>query len=202
MLESRNDPYWDLINFSHIKQFLCDVDDFGNRSKAETVFANFDEHIVPKLSSLEKSVIHGDLNGLNIILRREPTGSTYQLAGVIDFGDTFKACTIFDLGICLAYLMLENMDPIHCPTAIEFVGPLIAGYHHIMPLGDSELNSLYHLVLARCVQSAVMAAHSFKAEPWNNYILTGAEKAWALVDLMLSMRKEVVDEIWKNFYSV
>lgn len=146
------------------------------------------------------AIIHGDFNGLNIILdKKQPASSAYHVAGVIDFGDALKTCTIFDLGICLAYIMLENVNPFHCSNVVEFVGPLIQGYHSILPLSANEFDSLYYLVLARCVQSAIMGAHSFKAEPWNTYLLTTPEKAWTLIDLLFNMKKEVVDRTWETY---
>ena len=76
---------------------------------------------------------------------------------------------------------------------------LAQGYHAVFPLTPDEFDSLYYLALARCVQSAIMGAHSFKAEPWNTYLLTTPEKAWTVVDFLLSATKEVVDRTWKRF---
>ena len=187
------------MHFLNVKEFLDDIDDPVRKSNAETVFKNFEECVVPKLASFEKTVIHGDFNGQNIILNKKLPTDTYHVAGVIDWSDSCKSCTIFDLGICLAYLMVENLKPVHCCSVVEFVGPLIGGYHRILPLSADEFDSLYHLVLARCVQSAVMGTHNFKAEPWNTYLLLTPEKAWSLVEILLDARKEKVDTIWKSY---
>lgn len=156
--------------------------------------------MAPRLPTLGKGIIHGDVNGLNIILSRKlPASDICDLSGLIDFGDCAGSCTIFDLGICLAYIMLENMDPIYCSSAVEFVGPLIHGYNSILPLTPDEFDCLYYLVLARCVQSALNGQHAFKAEPWNDYLLITPNKAWKLVDTLLSTSKIEVDRIWKTF---
>ena len=155
----------------------------------------FQQNVVPRMPSLQKGIIHGDFNGLNIIVRKN-SSDAYNLVGVIDFNDCTKTCTVFDLGICLAYLMLENMDS---PSVVEFVGPVIRGYHSILPVSTDEFDCLFYIVLGRCIQSAVNGEHSFKAEPWNQYILTTPRKAWKLVDMLLDITKQGVDTIWKKY---
>jgi Ser/Thr protein kinase RdoA (MazF antagonist) len=176
------------------------VDDPDRKSKAEVIFKYFDDYVVPKIPCFGKGIIHGDCNGLNIILDKKHNNSLYEVAGVIDFGECIASPTVFDLGTCLPYIMMENMNPYHCSNAIEFVGPLIQGYDSVLPLNSDEFDSLYYLVLARCIQTAVLGAHCFKAEPWNTYLLTTPEKAWTLVDLLLSTSKEVVNETWKKYF--
>jgi Ser/Thr protein kinase RdoA (MazF antagonist) len=183
--------------FSHVESYLDSISDIDRRSKAEIVFRYFEKHVVPKIPSFEKGIIHNDFNGWNIIMDKQHTTSdAYEVAGIIDFGDSVGSCTVFDLGICLAYLMMENL---HCSSVVTFVGPLIQGYHSVLPLNLDEFDSLYYLVLARCVTSGVMGADAFKAEPWNTYLLISLEKAWTLLDLLLNTRKDAVDAIWKNF---
>lgn len=182
------------MTFTSVKEFLSDVADPGRRSKAEIVFKFFEDYVMPKIPSFAKAIIHGDCNGMNVIVKKQTT--KYDLAGLIDFGDSGKNCTIFDLGISLAYIMIENLK---CSSVIDFVGPMIQGYHSILPLSVEEFESLYYLVLARCVQSAIMGAHSFKYEPWNTYLLMTPEKAWTLIDLFLSTGKEVVDRTWRTY---
>ena len=181
-----------------MKELLKEFDDSKKINVAEKVIKMFEENVVPKIPSLEMGIIHGDYNGLNIILKRNST-ECYDIVGLIDFNDSLKTCKIFDLGICLAYIMLENLDPSTSPNVVEFVGPIIRGYHSILPLSTDEFDSLYYLVLARCIQSAVNAALAFKAEPWNSYLLTTPSKAWRLVDVLLDTTKHEVDRIWKKY---
>ena len=177
-----------------------DVDDCEKRNLAETVLKSFKENVVPKMPLLTHTTIHGDVNGQNIIVRRRAEDdSTYSLAAIIDFDDSSQSYTIFDLGIGLAYIMLENPNPVRCSSVVEFVGPLIAGYNSILPISSEEFDCLYYLVLARCIQSAVLGLHSYKAEPWNDYLLLSPSKAFALVNLLLGFTKEEVDRLWKTF---
>lgn len=197
-MESRVNTYWDIFHFLNVEPFISEVnDDPSKKAIAEIVFKSFKEYLVPKIPSLNKSIIHGDFNGLNIVLTKKL--DLYDIAGVIDFGDCMKSCTIFDLGISLFYLMVENMDPVHCSSPVEFSGPAIQGYHSILPLSVDEFDCLYHIVLTRSVQSALLGMNSFRSEPWNKYLLTTIDKGWAIADMLLSTSKEEVDRIWKTF---
>ena len=177
-----------------------DVDDCEKRNLAEIVLKSFKENVVPKMPLFTRSIIHGDGSGQNIIVRRRAEDdSTYSLAAIIDFEESVHSCTIFELGICLAYIMLENPNPVRCSSVVEFVGPLIAGYNSILPISSEEFDCLYYLVLARCIQSAVLGLHAHKAEPWNDYLIMTPSKAFALVNLLLGFTKEEVDRLWKTF---
>lgn len=178
---------------------IQDLDDSKKRSNATTILKYYEEYVAPKIPSFKTGFIHGDPNGNNIIVKPDTKEGDYSLIGLIDYGDCLYSCTIFDLGICLAYMMFENLNPVHCSSTVEFVGPLIHGYNSILPLDPDEFDSLYYLVLARCVQSAVMGEYSFKAEPWNAYLIISPKKAWALIEVLLSTSKENVDLIWRTF---
>ncbi len=184
-----------------MKKYLQDLDDSSQISNGSKIFSAFEEHISPKIPSLRKGIIHGDLNGLNIVLKRQHSakGNEYSVAGFIDFNDCVKTCVIFELGISLAYIMQENLEPVHCSNAMEFVGPLISAYNSVLPLSAEELDCLYYLVLARCCQTALNGTRAHKVEPWNSYLLTTPQKSWVLVDMLLNFPKSKVDNIWKNY---
>ena len=164
---------------------------------AECVLDNFEKHILPKMSTFKKGIIYGDANGLNIIVRKDASGD-YQMAGMIDFGDTLSSYYIFDLGILLAYIMIENLDLEDGRSPIEFVVPLLRGFLDAFPLSSEEINCLYYITMARCCQSALNGVYSFKQEPWNTYVMITPAKCWRLIELMLKTPKEEVDKIWAN----
>ena len=180
------------------KKFLKEIDDPNKRSKAERIFKSFQKDVSPKIPTFTKSIIHNDPSGFNIIMTL--ADNTCHLAGLIDFGGSCKSCCIFDLGISLAHIMLENLEPVTCSSVIEFVGPLISGYNSILPLSTDEFDVLYYLVLTRCLQAAVMGEIAYKAEPWNTYLLSIPQKAWLLIDKFLfTTSKGKIKEVWKNY---
>ena len=194
-IESRQDRPWDFLYFLDMRELLHLT---SNRDNAEKVMNAFEKYVNPKILGFRQSIIHGDMSGANIVLNSmfSENEKRYYFASFIDFGECTKTCTVFDLGISLAYIMMENLRPVTCSNMVEFVSPLISGYSSVMPLSEEEQDSLYYLVLARCCQSAMNGEISFKEEPWNTYLLTTVKKGWLVVDELLSMPKEIVDQAW------
>lgn len=164
---------------------------------AELVLDVFEKHVCPKIPNFKKGIMHGDGNGLNIIIQKDSVGD-YQMVGLIDFGDCVFSCYIFDLGILLAYVMAENLDLENGMSPIEFVGPIVRGYTKAFPLSKEEIDCLYYITMARCCQSCLNGALNFKREPWNTYLLKSPAKCWRVIELMLSTSKEKVDKIWTS----
>ena len=194
-LETRTLAQWDLSQFLTYRKYLHFLSTNKERELAKYVLDSFEKHIYPKLSSFKKGIIYGDANGLNIIVRKDSVGD-YQMAGMIDFGDCVNSCYIFDLGILLAYLMMENLEIQNGMSPVEFVGPVLRGYTDAFPLSREELDCLYYIVMARCCQSALNGTYSFKQEPWNTYLLITPAKCWTLIELLLNTCKEEVDRLW------
>ena len=193
---------WDLVHFPKLKRYLEQIEDPKNKENARKVIQDYEDHVIPIIPSLRTGIIHGDLNGLNIVLQDElPADEGYHVAGFIDFNDAIKACVIFELGISLAHIMFENLHPVTCSSVVEFVGPMIRAYNSVFPLSAQELDCLYYLVLARCCQVAINSVQCFSAEPWNSYMIDRNDQKWRLIDYMLSVPKSEVDRIWSRYIS-
>ena len=184
------------MKFLDVQQYMDCLDDPKEREIAEKVVSDFKEHVAPKIPTFKKGIIHGDANGLNIVVKKSDASDEYELAGIIDFGDCVHSCYIFELGILLAYTMLENIEPVSGGSPIEFVVPLLRGFVQAFSFSQEEISSLYYVAMARCCQSAVLGTLSFKKEPWNTYLLTTPRKSWKLLQLMLDTSKEEVEQKW------
>ena len=79
----------------------------------------FDAHAVPRLSTLRKSVIHGDWNEYNVLVDEDVRARDREVVGAIDFGDLVHSYTIGDLAIALAYAMLAKANPL--AAAVDIV---------------------------------------------------------------------------------
>ena len=185
---------WDLTYF--VPNTRKKIIDLPHKSAVEKVIKKFEEVVSPRLPSLRKSIIHYDANGMNAVVC--PTETSYVFKSFIDFGDCIKTCTVFELAICLCYIMVYNLKPVTCSNSVELVGPIISGYNSVLPLSEEELDCLYYLVLARCCITGVNGEICYKAEPWNNYILMSAE-CWMLVDELNAISKEEVDRVWRKY---
>ena len=193
---------WDLMECLEVKKYIRDIEDRSQRNCLRKILKVFEEDVSPRIPSFRRGIIHNDLNGLNIVLEYKESSDAYHFKGLIDFGDSILSCTVFDLAICIAHMlmMIANLEPAaSSSTIVEFVGPLIHGYNSILPLNPDELHSLYHLVLARCCQSAVFTTRSAKAEPWNTYLVNYPKKVWTLLEKLATIPKEEVDSIWRSY---
>ena len=189
-METRIIESWDLQHFTCLKKYIPQIEDEKKREMAHTVMAGFETNVLPRLvlPSMKKGIMHGDLNGLNIILQK--VGEEYKIAGLIDFGDTIYSYYLFELAIMLLYGMIEREN-----THIEIVAPMCHGFRDAFPLTKDELDCMYHSVLARLCVSAVMGEYRFAIEPWNTNI-TSPTKSWKMLDLLLSIGKEKVEALW------
>ena len=198
-LEGRTLIQWDLNHFLMCRKLTPHLEDSKERKMAELVLDAYEQYVCPKIANFQKGIIHGDANGLNIIIQRDDlAGGEYRMVGLIDFGDCVSSCYIFDLGILLAYVMSENLDLKNGVSPIEFVAPILRGYTDAFPLSKDEIDCLYYIAMARCCQSGLNGALSFKREPWNTYLLISPAKCWRVIELMLSTSKEKVDKIWAD----
>lgn len=196
-LENRKNLDWDLYHFLHLRVHLPLMDNLPRRSIVEKILNDFESFVQPKIPSFSKGFLHGDANGMNVIVKKNEL-EEYQIAGLIDFDDSAFSCYVFEIALFLAYTMIENLNPIDGLSPVELVCPMLQGYLEVFPLSSEEISCLYYLVLSRCCQSAVLGEIGYKAEPWNTYLLTTPEKAYKLMDLLLAMGKEKVDKIWSE----
>jgi len=180
---------WDLKHFGNIKKYIPHLQDEKKREMANTVMAMFEANVLPAIPSWKKGMIHNDVSGQNIVLKK--AGGEYEIVGLLDFGECAYTCYLFELAAMLAYAKLERENP------VEFVAPMLRGYLDAFPLSRDELGCLYYAVLARMCQSAVSGEYRFTQEPWNAYLLTTPAKAWRVINLMLTLTKDRVEEIWR-----
>ena len=180
---------WDLKHFGNIRKYIPHLQDEKKREMANTVMAMFEANVLPSIPSWKKGMIHNDVSGQNIVLKK--AGGEYEIVGLLDFGTCAYTCYLFELAAMLAYAKLERENP------VEFVAPMLRGYLDAFPLSRDELGCLYYAVLARMCQSAVSGEYRFTQEPWNAYLLTTPAKAWRVINLMLTLTKDRVEEIWR-----
>ena len=180
---------WDLQYFTSLKKYIPHIGDEQKREKAYTVMAAYEAHILPRLPSMKKGVIHGDVNGHNIVLQK--VGEKYEIAGVIDFGDCVQTCYLSELAIMLAHGMMDKENP------VEFVAPMLRGYLDAFPMSREDLQCLYYAVLARLSAIAVKGEYNLSLEPWNMYISSDIPLAHDTMDLLLALSKEEVEKAWK-----
>jgi 4-aminobutyrate aminotransferase-like enzyme/Ser/Thr protein kinase RdoA (MazF antagonist) len=147
---------WDLCNSLWIEKRLEILD-----SEVRDIVGRFIEQFKGYSDiyyGLPKAVIHNDINDYNIIVHEG------AISGFIDFGDMCYTQRINDLGILLAYAMMEQNDPLDAAFQI------IKEYVKVVALSEEELNCVYILAGMRLSVSITSAAINLKKNPENVYL--------------------------------
>ena len=130
------DFHWDLANgVEVIDKYKALVDSLELRLQVEQCAADFR---ALQLTDLPRSVIHGDANDYNLIVDEEHT-----TIGVIDFGDMIYSYTVAELSVALAYVVLDEADP------LSVVSDVVCGYVSRWQLSNDEVESAWPLMLMR-----------------------------------------------------
>jgi Ser/Thr protein kinase RdoA (MazF antagonist) len=148
------DFHWDLSSGRRILgEFALLIKDDGLRSLVLQYRFDFDVN-------LRRSVIHGDANDYNVLV--DPDSMT--VAGLLDFGDMVYSYTAGDLAIAIAYVVLEEANP------LEAADEVVDGYTSEFALLDNEREALWSLVLLRLCMSVCLAAYQSQQQPDNEYL--------------------------------
>jgi Ser/Thr protein kinase RdoA (MazF antagonist) len=152
------DFHWDLSNGLRV---LSDhaglINDNGLRLLIEAFAERFAADFVPVEKDLRRSVIHGDANDYNVIVRGN------RVVGLIDFGDMVHSYTVGDLAIAMAYVVTQR-EPLSRATAV------VSGYLKEKNLNELELRVLWDLTLLRLCMSVCLSAYQQSLKPDNDYL--------------------------------
>lgn len=135
---------------------------------------------------LRQSVIHGDANDYNILVREG------QVVGFLDFGDMVHSALVCDLAITLAYAMLDAHDPLQAGVTVT------RSYAERLPLTESEIHALYPLVTARLCMSLCYAAYNAKVKSGDTYQQVTAGPAWGLLQRLSGVPLETARSVFHD----
>src|SRR5204863_9314744 len=134
-----------------IEADLQKIEEPESRARVERVLALFKEHVVPVLSELPRSVIHGDANDYNVLVQPVKTAPR-EVASVIDFGDMHHGLSVAEVAVGAAYALLGRSDKLAAAALV------VKGYHQERPLQAAEIKALFPLILARLAVSVTNSA--------------------------------------------
>ena len=153
--------HWDLAHADElIAERVPQVHDATLRQLIESSLTVHRDVVAPRLPSLRRSVIHGDLNDYNVLVDTR----TERVTGLVDFGDMVVSQAVNDLAIAMAYAALGTADPVGAASSVA------AGYHAVQPLGDDEIAVLYGLMRLRLSLSVCVAAAQQAERPDVDYL--------------------------------
>lgn len=79
-------------------------------------------------------LLHGDFNEQNVLCKKN-TIDEWEVSGILDFGESYHGCYLYELATAMAYLIIEGKN-------IEVGGYVLAGYCSIRKLTDIEFSLL------------------------------------------------------------
>lgn len=129
----------------------------------------------PDFLGLGSQVIHGDVNDYNVLVSA-PGHGPRQITGIIDLGDAHSAPRVFDLGIAIAYAILDTDDPLMSMAAI------VRGFHDRTPLSEDEADVIYSLSRARLGASVSISGWKrHQSGEVDDYALISERPAWDMI---------------------
>ncbi|XP_029684317.1 hydroxylysine kinase-like isoform X2 [Takifugu rubripes] len=186
----RDQFIWSLSNIPLLEGYLHVLDGDPLKEVVEALINQYKTSVIPKRSSFCSSLIHADLNDLNILVQPDENGD-HLISGIVDFSDMQFGYYIYELAITIMYMMMEHPNP------IEVGGPVLAGWESVLPLNEAEKDCLYTLVISRFCQSCVLARYLVLLHPENaEYVISTSEKGIPLLHQLWERGKEEVEKVW------
>jgi len=165
---------WDLklclLNIDKLKHIKKGTE----RKLAHYFFDQYRFFVDPLVNELPHQIIHNDLNDWNVLVEDS------EVSGFIDFGDIAFAPRINELAIALAYVMMDQEEPLAVAKKI------ISSYQANNPLTPKEIGLLYYLIPARLATIVSNSAEAKQKSVETEYILISEKPAWDLLKKWIS----------------
>ncbi len=173
------DALWDLsLAHTAIEPRLDMISIPEKRDLASLVLERFKRRVLPVLPDLHRQIIHNDANTQNVLVQDG------NISGIFDFGDLCYAPRIHEVGVCAAYALLNQDNP------VEAIAHIAGGYHSVNPLTATEISLLYDLACARLAVSASFSAEREGDPHYGDYHQFHAAAAWEALEKLLVVDAE------------
>ncbi|MEI9401947.1 phosphotransferase enzyme family protein [Mesorhizobium argentiipisi] len=171
---------YDIRHFPHWSGLVEYAPNPRHRALAQRVFRLFEEIVLPRLSSLQMQVIHGDYAPNNVVVDLD---SDDFVAAILDFGDTVHSAVIFDPANTVAHLIGRAQEH---PWQDAFA--FVSGYEQSRPINESELPLLPVAALARLTMLALIRYWKAERAPdQSEELLASAEYYWANLERAMAV---------------
>lgn len=174
---------WDMKRAAGLRDLLIHIEESEFRQLIAQTLEQFTTNVKPVLDKLRTQVIHNDLNPGNVLINKTQPD---EICGIIDFGDMVKSPLIVDLAIAASYQLSAGDDPLSGAL------PMIAGYHAVQPLQDTELKLLTDLIRTRLITSLLIGSYRVSLFPENReYLMISHDSA---KNFLINLRRLSAEE--------
>jgi 4-aminobutyrate aminotransferase-like enzyme/Ser/Thr protein kinase RdoA (MazF antagonist) len=172
---ARRELKWDLASGGWIREYMEYVENPARRALAQRFLGLYEAEVIPALGRLRRSVIYGDANDHNVLVRYGGERPA-RVAGVIDFGDMHYGITVAEPAVAAAYAILNKKDRLKAAAAV------VRGYQRAFALREEEIALLYALVGIRLTVSGVNSAWRKTLRPGDEYVTISEEPVWEALE--------------------
>jgi 4-aminobutyrate aminotransferase-like enzyme/Ser/Thr protein kinase RdoA (MazF antagonist) len=173
--EAERELKWDLVRAGWIRGHLDEIDSPARRALVERFLTLYETAVVPSLPRLRRSVIHGDANDHNAIAG-DARAWPRKIVSVVDFGDMHRGLVVAEPAVAAAYAIMGKDDPMAAAARV------VAGYHGVRPLEETEVALLYTLIGTRLAVSVANSAHVKRLKPDDPYVTISEAPAWEALE--------------------
>ncbi len=188
---ARRELKWDLSAAMWIREQIPVIEDPARRALVAHAVSRYETHVVPQLPVLRRSVIYGDANDYNVLVRWE-AGEARASVGLIDFGDMHEGITVAEPAVAAAYALLGEDDPLWPAASI------VAGYNRVVPLEERELRVLFPLIGMRLAVSVVNSALAKRSGAADPYLSISEAPAWAALERLCAVHPRFAHCVFRH----
>lgn len=168
---------WDVLRAgSIIGAAIDEIEEESRRTLLAAVLDRLQADLVPRLTTLRRSVIQNDANDHNVLVSDDGT----RVVGLLDFGDMIHSITAHEAAVACTYAMLGRDEPLGVMRAI------IRGFVAECPLTADEVDALPQLAIARLATSVAMSTWQGRLSD-DPYLRVSEEPAWDLLGRLHAM---------------
>ena len=178
--------HWDLQHFHLNKKYINEIAKIKDRTLVEYFFYQFEENVSHLIPALRKSIIHGDANEWNVLIKNG------KVSSIIDFGDLVYSPLINEIAIAITYGSYDKEKP------LDWALILLKSYNKVLPLLEVEIKILYYLIAARLCVSLCNGAHSKKINPKNKYAFSSEKSGWKMLYKWLALNPIFVENTFRK----
>ncbi|XP_069115019.1 hydroxylysine kinase-like [Argopecten irradians] len=175
------DSIWKLSQIGQLQGLIHYAPSEKLRTLASKIISEFNLLVMTRVQEFQTGLIHHDMGLQNIVMRRNDTNSTWQVAAILDFGDVCTSCYVFEVAILISNMFMNELSRSFTTDKMASTRDMVLeSYTSVMPLSATEKSVLDICIVARILQCSLLGEKARESDPGNVYI--GNYICWGFLD--------------------